>query len=418
MENRSKTHHYVPQSLLKLFSIDNLEKQVYAFDKTNDNSYPLSIKNAGSEKYFYSIRKGDQEFNFENLFSDVDSFLGNILIKIVTDKTLETLNENEKKGLIYITALQMLRTRETLNDLKNINDFLFEVAHQISKDLNVPLENFEPKLEEFDEETAKITFLDLNKTLAEFTKCLENKVVTLSITSDDNPFWCSDNPVVQNNIYSFADTGLSNQGTEIYFPISKNLLITFNCRSKLYENPYKSELINSPEYENNLVNQLNYKLVRKSDSENVLYYNSLQVRNSSRFVYSNINCFDMAKRFLMDYPHTRNSHTKSPFKLIKDEGKKDYPECPLGTYLICHGEKSYHELEVKEFNFPELIFNAKYFNKLGQAITEKKILEIKFIKDGDFIFNVRDVKIELIEKSTCKFKIIFNNSEMEKILKR
>jgi hypothetical protein len=57
MENRSKTHHYVPQSLLKLFSIDNLEKQVYAFDKTNDNSilYEKEIKNLTLRIYFQML---------------------------------------------------------------------------------------------------------------------------------------------------------------------------------------------------------------------------------------------------------------------------------------------------------------------------------------------------------------------------
>ena len=98
-------------------SINNKGKQIFAFDKTNEKTHVFSIENAGSEKYFYSIRKDGIEFNFEELFQDSDSFLANLIEKIINDCSLTNLTDHERKGLFYITALQMLRTRETLNEL-------------------------------------------------------------------------------------------------------------------------------------------------------------------------------------------------------------------------------------------------------------------------------------------------------------
>ena len=244
---------------------------------------------------------------------------------------------------------------------------------------------------------------------------MESKITTLTSTNDENPFWCSDNPVVQNNIFELGDSGLKNQGTDIYFPISKNLIISFNCRSKFYEVSDKVNLLNSKEYEVWL-NLLNFSAKNKASKENVLYYNSLQVVNSSRFIYSNQNSFEMAKMFLSDYPKYRTSKSKSPFNIERDKSQKEYPEFPTGLILFCIGTKSNHTLEVVDFNFDEMIFSDKDKNGIEAIMAEKEITKIKFIREGDFYWEVQDISVEIIDRLSAKFKIKFNNPEIEKIV--
>lgn len=416
--NRSKTHHYVPQSLLKNFSIDEKEKQVFAFDKTNDSIRPHSIKNAGSEKYFYSIRINEKEFNFENLFQDADNTLPTIITKIIANQSLSVLTKDEQDFLFKLTALQIVRTRASLNILKKIHNTLLDITNRISKEWDIPKENFEPQIEHYDEELYKTTFLDLEELINNFASILRNKITYLCYTSDDDPYWCSDNPVVQNNHLNFGDIGLSNLGTDIHFPISKNFLIVFSCRSHLYQGELKSQLLqHANDTVNKSIESINFKTKKNSEAENVLYYNSLQVRDSSRFVYSQVDNFNMAKNFLTDFPEYRNLNSDEVFSFERKEGEKEYPSFPRGKYLICNGKKAHHQIEIQEYDLDELIFEASSDSNFSSITKEEVISEMKLIEDGIIILLYREMIAIVIDEQKRLFKVKFINPEMAKFLK-
>ncbi len=417
--DRSKTHHYVPQSLLKNFSIQGKMKQVYAFDKQDDIIRPHSVKNAGSEKYFYSIRIEGEELNFESLFQDPDDSLATIIDKILKHETLEVLDEQERELLINLTSLQLLRTRESLNQIKKIQNTIVEISKRISKEWDVPLENFTPQIEEFDEEISKTKFLDLGQTLAEFSSIIKSKVAYLCYTSDENPYWCSDNPVVYNNHLDFGEQGLRNNGTDVHFPISNNFLIVFACRSHLYQGPLKSKLLErANETEERFVNSINFKTKRISQPENVLYYNSLQVRDCTRFVYSFQENFDMAKSFLKDYPNHRNLNSNETFSYERKPDEIDYPNQPMGKYLICNTKYAHHEVELVSYNLNNYTFKASNSENFKSLVIETTIQEMKLVENGNIVFLLREMIVKEISEEERTFEVIFPSPEIEKIFKK
>ena len=415
---RSKTHHYVPQSLLKNFSIQGKMKQVYAFDKQDDSIRPHSVKNAGSEKFFYSIRKEGKELNFESLFQDADDRLAIIVTKIIEHESLEILDKQEQEFLINLTSLQILRTRESLNQSKKIQNTLVEISKRISKEWDVPLENFTPQIEEYDEEVSKTIFLDLDKSLKEFSSIIKSKIAYLCYTSDENPYWCSDNPVVYNNHLNFGDKGLGNKGTDIHFPISRNFIIVFACRSHLYQGPQKSQLLErANETEDRFIESINFKTKKNSQPENVLYYNSLQVRDSTRFVYSFQKNFDMAKSFLKDYPKHRNLSSNEIFSFERKPDELDYPNQPNGKYLSCNTKHAHHEIELEKYDLDNYTFKASNNEDFNSLAKETIIQEMKLIKNGNILFLLRGMRIKKLSEEERTFLAIFPSLEIEKIFK-
>ena len=394
--------------MLKNFSIEGKEKQVFAFDKHDESVRPHSIKNAGSEKFFYSIRKNGMELNFEDSFQEADDKLATIVTKIIKNESLTILTKKEQEFIIELTALQILRTRESLNLTKKIHNSIIAITNRISKEWDVPLENFTPQIGPYDEELSKVKFLELDKTLKEFGQIVKSKIAYLCYTTDEEPYWCSDNPVVFNNHLNFGDKGLNNKGTDIHFPISKNFLIVFACESHLYNGQLKSKLLEgTKETEKKFIESINFRTKRKSQSENVLYYNSLQVRDSTRFVYSFQDKFEMAKRFLTDFPNHRNLNSDEVFSFEKQQGQLDYPSHPIGIYLICSGEYAYHEIEINKYDLDNFIFTATDDADLEALTKEEKISEMKLIENGDVVFLLREMRISLLNEKERKFSFVF-----------
>lgn len=50
-----KKHHFIPQSVLRRFSVDGDGKKIYVFDKLNDRCWTSAITDAGSENHFNSL---------------------------------------------------------------------------------------------------------------------------------------------------------------------------------------------------------------------------------------------------------------------------------------------------------------------------------------------------------------------------
>ena len=79
MDDQSKKHHYVPQSVLRHFSFDQAQKWIYVFDKAQMKSFQSSILNAGSENYFNAVQVEGQTVSFEGLFKTNDDQLARLL---------------------------------------------------------------------------------------------------------------------------------------------------------------------------------------------------------------------------------------------------------------------------------------------------------------------------------------------------
>ena len=111
MTTESKKHHYVPQSILKRFSIDMREKQIYVFNKQLGKSHISSIIDSGSENKYNTIKTDFGEMNLEGLYQQIDDLYPVTTKKIIDSGTLKGL-EFTKKALKYIYQLVQI----TLSD--------------------------------------------------------------------------------------------------------------------------------------------------------------------------------------------------------------------------------------------------------------------------------------------------------------
>ena len=118
------------------------------------------------------------------------------------------------------------------------------------------------------------------------------------------PFWTSDNSLAKQNEYDehpFGTLGVLNRGIEIHLPLTPTLCI-LACDPTVFENASETS-----------------KLYEK---QAVIRENFLQLRSSSRFVYSNTDRFHIIKSMLDNNSHYRKNHGKFDYfnkKIGKDE---------------------------------------------------------------------------------------------------
>jgi len=150
----------------------------------------------------------------------------------------------------------------------------------------------------------------------EFTPHFLSKNWVLLKATKGNPFYMSDNPIALQNHKDFGfygNIGLAVNGIEIYFPLSKILSLGMWCPSleetardayskyKFIEsnNPMlAAQVVNDPKYYENLMACFDTGISIPFKSENVINHNSLQVKYSSRFVFSSTDDFSLAKEML------------------------------------------------------------------------------------------------------------------------
>jgi hypothetical protein len=107
----SKKHHFVPQSILRRFSIDGTNRQIFVFDKKKGEYYRASIQDTGSENGFNVLETTAGTMNFEPLFEDIDNRGALMFNRIITDRCVGFLDDPARRDLADIIAVQLLRTK-------------------------------------------------------------------------------------------------------------------------------------------------------------------------------------------------------------------------------------------------------------------------------------------------------------------
>ena len=99
--SRPKIHHYVPQSVLRNFSVDAAGKQVWVYDKETGSSRTEGISTAGGEKYFNHVVVDGKGIDFEGIFDSVDGALPGMLATIISTEsvTITTLGDISSVGV-------------------------------------------------------------------------------------------------------------------------------------------------------------------------------------------------------------------------------------------------------------------------------------------------------------------------------
>ena len=160
----------------------------------------------------------------------------------------------------------------------NLRNEIINIFEKTSHKLEVPKKLFQLTEDELKIDHAPLMF----NVLIPFAKIILNKTWIILENKSPKPLWTSDNPFVLtnqlNNIF-YGNLGLLAKGLGIHFSLNNNL--------KLFSFDPTTHKLNK----DNVLT-----------SENVKWSNTLQIQNSSRFIYSKDDDFELAIRFLKEYP--------------------------------------------------------------------------------------------------------------------
>ena len=308
-----KKQHYVPQFLLRNYAFGKKTKRLHVFDKKTDRIYVSSVRDAGHENNYYNDETSLIENDTEIKLSELEVQAAPIIKRIIENATVKHLGETDHKVLCLFTAVQMLRTNDTRDLLNDTNEIIASAIGEWSCDPNTEVENFKRMSKE---EIKQSSIGILNNLPVKMVEHFLDKELSLMQAADQQNFYMSDNPVVMHNHIpreGRGNLGIGLKGIEIYFPISPKFCLSFFCKESMDEikrrvRAYQidralglAKHIDISEAQG-MVDQMEMKRTRKLMPINMDFYNSLQVIQSSRYVYSNKAGFLLAKEMLRTHP--------------------------------------------------------------------------------------------------------------------
>lgn len=313
----AKIQHYVPQFILKNFSLGD-NRQVWVFDKKTGKKFKSHIKNVASEKGFYDFKFQNSELTIEPSITQFETEASGIIDDIVKKRSIAFLTENNKAVLSYFFSLQLTRTKQHRIMFRDLIKGLFGA---------IKSRGFDPtKVEGYNELTDEnsrfhdIMFITKSDKFAPY---FFNKNWLLFETLEQNPFYIGDNPIAMQNMQKFGpygNIGLAVRGIEIYFPLSKTLCLGMYCPTIEKEiregyNKYKllyqidpvaaNRIMKDPHAIEKMMAGFDSKTTFQFIPENVVNQNALQVEYSARFVLSNTDDFSLAEQMIKDNPKFR-----------------------------------------------------------------------------------------------------------------
>lgn len=277
-----KKQHYVQQSYLRRFSTN--QKQIHVFDKKLNRAFASGISAVAQESHFYRLPDGlvDEDgvpvnldpLTVEKWFQTIEGDF-NIDIQSLIDLAVhEPIPAELRLSLSRSIAIQYLRTRAARN---MIVDMAVQLARKITNDaitLNFGEEALEyaPKIDYSDQAAGLIQIgqiLDENR-IDELAGILNGHVWQILNNPTGQPFYTSDNPVALHNHFDRPKfrpgRGLASPRIEIAFPLSSQKLLSICDRGT-----FNGAVIDGG--------------AADIKSENVEFYNSLQVLDSERQIY-------------------------------------------------------------------------------------------------------------------------------------
>jgi hypothetical protein len=310
--NIPKKQHYVPQFLLRNFS--KKKNRIYVFDKKLNRSFPCNVKDIGHENNFYEDQLLGYGNETELKLSKLETVVAPVIEKILIDGSIKNLEDWEHKFIICLfSTVQMIRTNDIRKFLEGFNQILNKRITEWGYDPNTEVKNYKtPSQAEL-----KSSAIDLLNTLpSSLSGGFLNKQLSLLKAPKGQNFYISDHPIVIHNHFpreGRGNLGIGLKGIEIFFPISPVYCLSFLCGETAQEvitkvkNFKASQLlgivpkVDMSEAEK-MVDYFENGTTNKLAIENMDFSNSLQVIQSTRFVYSCEPKFNLAKDMLKTHP--------------------------------------------------------------------------------------------------------------------
>jgi len=289
MHNKIKIQHYVPRFYLSNFAHKQKEEFIInCFEKPKEKAFSVNIKKIGAEKYFYDS-SFDKNQEIEKSLGRFESKFNIAYNKIIKNLSLSVLSQKEKISFAYFIATQEVRTKEFRELIK---DSIRQLKKRLSNEkLSKELER-QIKEVSIPNSIKSMHLKILIKDTPTFASSLLNMKWVLFINKTNLPCWTSDHPVNRYNpidLTPYGNLGLLSPGIQIYFPLSYNLSLCI-CDPTLYS--YLPEI---------------YEI---TDKQNIIFLNHLQVKSSTRHIFSINDDFSLAKRMVKDHPYLKDIDRK------------------------------------------------------------------------------------------------------------
>lgn len=245
MKGENKRHHYVPQCYLKNFTSNGKSLWVYNKQKAENKIYQQAISNICCKDDFYSlegiysnkllIEKEYFSKNIEPIFSNMLNDIIQKGSKYLEDKiTGLILTPEEKYQFAYLLSIQWLRTPYQRHKIYDISSDIMSQMIRIFKE-GMAIETGNESIRDLDVrpginpiiEQADIGYMN-NDMLDSYATALSSNYWEFFITRGDYVY-TSDFPITVKmhipNARPFFE-GLACEGSELTYPISKNICLT------------------------------------------------------------------------------------------------------------------------------------------------------------------------------------------------
>jgi len=285
MAQKIRIQHYVPRFYLRNFAVKRGGGYaIRCFDKATQRAFEVSIDKVGAEKYFYDSNE-DVEQQVEKTLGMYESLFNDAYRKLLKFRNFRLLKKLERKAIVFFVASQEIRTREMREDIR---DMIKQIEERLSKERMT--EELRKEIQEAGrEESIKSLHLKiLTNDVPKFADIMGRMKWILLVNRTDKPLWTSDHPVGRYNPVDhgpYGSLGLLSQGINIYFPLSTALSLCL-CDPITYRSlPDKVDL---------------------TTENNVIFQNHLQVKFSTRHVFSVGDDFSLARNMVKDHPDLGN----------------------------------------------------------------------------------------------------------------
>lgn len=291
-----KNNHYVPQFHLRQWSENsktimtfNIPKEIYVKE--------ASIKHQASKNYLYGY-----DVNFENTLSSIESYAGIVYQKIIQNKTLLCLNEEEMDFLYLYINLCNERSNSRAEEQSYILTETMKVRLLMQKAHNSP----DTKYITNDQiENLKLTYNNPNllsvQTILKYYPITYDLNCVLLKNNSEHEFLTSDYPTIVYNLFSnkhnlFSGWGMSSGGIIYILPINPKLAIM------LYDSfAYDCKINNSV-----------IEIKNKNDIKEI---NKLTMLNSEYCVYGSTN---IPINYLINLKKHLNFKSTPPINILGD----------------------------------------------------------------------------------------------------
>ncbi|CAO3460756.1 hypothetical protein [Azospirillum argentinense] len=390
--SESKKHHFVPQSILRRFTRSDAPDSLYVYDKKRDVVHPSSVLNAGMENGFNTVVIDGKRINFEAEFNDLDGAMAGVQKRLVEARTIAPLDDADRLVLADTAAVQLLRTKLFRTTMPSVLDSI------LSEFTRVGL--VEGELPVMDEQAARAMAREALHEREQQRDILAAKDLLLIEPEPGTSFWISDNPVVRYNPLPYGDTGLSSPGVEVYWPIAADLALGFMCPTfrrrvedgfalgaRLAE-PVRTQCAN---LRTAFTDGIPTTLGRGGTTA---FLNELQVRSSSRFIYSSNDDFSLARKILAADPTLRSVASMVTVGRI-GEGPPPRTNMPPGLQLVVFGREDHHMIPLISYEDVEWGFDATFEHAalLDMLMADQPWQEVRVFENGVERRGMRKIKI-------------------------